>query len=248
MSREETSVGRLPDGERELDAINQLLEEEPELSPAAEALVASLDEAALPAGGWEALRAKLDASPGHREVGRRPAEQSDPASVPAAEPDDPWQTDFRAAPPAQVGRAQVATRWVVGLVLVAAVVVAGSWGVLKAGEAAKLRDDQRILAYWMANPNMQLVAVGEPGAAVEAGNARLGVVCVLPDGRALLLQPSGAPRGATYVVRERGPGGSQELARGRGNLIQFDASGVAAVEIVLARGDDTEVVGMAAFN
>src|SRR5690606_24836294 len=96
---------------------------------------------------------------------------------------------------------------------------------LKAAEAAKLRDDQRILAYWMANPDMRLVALSAPGSTSRAGPARLGVVCVLPDGRALLLQPTAAPRGATYLVTGQGPTGTTELARGRSNMLQFDASG-----------------------
>lgn len=262
MSREDRAVGRQPQGERELDAINQLLAEEPELAPAFEAMVASLDEARVTAEGWEALRARLDgegsatarggaaASSAAMTGADRASAQRDgapdrPGMRPARGDGGPLLTGAGAAtqdrPPP---RSAPSVRWAVGLALVAAVVVAGSWASLQAGEAARLRDDQRILAYWMANPAMQLVALDDPGPGPTA-SARLGIVCLLPDGRALLLQPSGAPRGATYVVTGDGPGGSRELARGRGNMLQFDASGVDSVEVSLARGADSTVVAQA---
>lgn len=255
MSRDDRGVRAVPPSGDELDAINQLIAEDRELAPALEAVVGALGEDELPAGGFEALRARLGAQEAAgdsaaREVGRE-------SRAAAVESNSAWERGAGAAAgraegsaprrPPTSSRAANGARWAVGLVLVAAVVTAGSWASLKAGEAAKLRDDQRILAYWMANPEMRLVSLDDP-ARPETATARLGIVCVLPDGRALLLQPAAAPRGATYLVVGDGPSGSRELARGRDNLLQFDAGGVSSVEVVLASGQERTVIAQAQLN
>jgi len=133
----------------------------------------------------------------------------------------------------------------VATLALAALAVVGTWGYLRGAEAARLRDDQRILAYWMSNPEMRLTAL-EPAAGVPT--ARLGVLCVLPDGRALVLQPSPAERGSTYVVVGWGAGGLRELARGRENMLQFDVTDVEVVELRAERGDDVQTLALARLN
>lgn len=225
--------------EHEADAVSELLREDPSLASATEALVADLDAEALPEGGWANLRARLSARVGGTATGETPA-----AGSPLA-----GGAGGGSAPPPQVARSPVSSlSWAVGLVLAAAVVVAGSWGALKAGEAAQLRDDQRILAYWMANPEMRLISLRGPGDTAGA-SSRLGILCVLPDGRALLLQPNAAPRGSTYVVVGGSDAGSRELVRGRGNMLEFNATGLQEIEVVLARGDNAgEIVAHASLD
>ena len=142
------------------------------------------------------------------------------------------------------------TQWsgfALALAATAFLVVAGLgvWGVQHATEAARLRDDQRILAYWMGNPDMRMVNL-QP--ASGSGDARMGVLCVLPDGRALVLQPNPAGRGETFVVVGRGQDGVRELARGDANMIQFDASGVETVELRLTHGNATETLAFASLR
>lgn len=247
MSRDEYEDAGLPapgsPEAAERDAITEALSDEPELAPVFEALAASLAEEGLPVGGWEALQSRLaaDDAAGQAVGAATPPVAGAPDAgrgMPpgrAAASSEPWDRYPAAATKRAVpGRGGEAGRWLVAAVLAAAVVVAGSWGSLKAGEAAELRDDQRILAYWMANPEMRLIALSAPGGQAGEGRPRLGVVCILPDGRGLLLQPSAAPRGATFVVTGEGPDGAEELARGRGNMLQFDAGGVSSVEVALA--------------
>lgn len=151
------------------------------------------------------------------------------------------------APPRRLRRASA---WVAATLVVALVALAGTFATLQAGAVAKVRDEQRVLAYWMGNPGMTLVSLEAPpgtddgswegggggdgrgGGAVAADpTGRLGVVCLLPDGRGLVLRPSPAPDGAWYQVVGTGPEGDVELARSAGNLLTFDATGIERVEV-----------------
>ena len=259
--------------ESQLDALNEELLHDHEAASIIEAVVAGLDTASIDSAsptenGWESLRAKL-AVDFEKPTAGGSDERSDAMQLTAGHGTGErlgrsGQTQVHETGAPTPASSSNASRWLVAMALVAAVVVAGSWGALKAGEAAKLRDDQRILAYWMSNPDMRMVALAEPGSGLEGpgdpvgdqaekqaatGNARLGIICFLPDGRALLLQPNRAPRGASFVVMGGDAGGTKELARGRSNMLLFDAGGVQSVEVVLARSsDDTEVVARATFN
>ena len=205
----------------------------PEGALAAEVLVSSLAPSELPAGGWERLSAAVAGGAG-AAAGR------DAARGPAPGPALPEARPSRASPPRRP--------WGLDLALaaaVAALAAVGTWGVLQRSEAARLRDDQRILAYWMSNPGMVLTPL-EPAEGAPA--TRLGVLCVLPDGRALVLQPEMAARGETYVVVGRGAGGERELARGRENMLQFDVTGVEVVEVRSERGQRTETLAVARLD
>lgn len=196
---------------------------------AAEVLTSALTPSELPRGGWERLHASLAATD---EVGR-----SGPRSVRVEA--------TRAAPP-HPPPPRRSLAWAAALVAaVLALGAVGAWGVTQRNEAARLRDDQRILAYWMANPGMRLTPL-EPAEGVAA--VRLGVLCVLPDGRALVLQPTRPEGGATYVVVGWGDSGLRELARGRDNMLQFDATGVQVVELRTERAGQTATLAVARLN
>lgn len=213
---------------------NEQLLEGRDAALAAELFTASLEPAELPAGGWERLRAATvglggeepQAGPLVGRAGRLPAEENE---VTYAPPPRPWS----------------AFAWAAAATVVLVVAGLGVWGVQQASESARLRDDQRILAYWMGNPEMRLTALQPTG---EAADPRLGVLCVLPDGRALILQPNPAGRGQTYVVVGRGSTGVRELARGDQNMIQFDVSGVDVVELRLEDGQSTSTLARATVN
>ncbi len=205
-------------------------EEEPfagrEGALATEVLVSTLTPSELPAGSWERLSRAVAAG--------------DAAVAGARGGNGTAEAAF--APPAS--RRPLA--YLFGLAACVAVVGAvGAWGLMQRTEAARLRDDQRILAYWMSNPQMVMTAL-EPAADVPA--TRLGVLCVLPDGRALVLQPNRAERGTTYVVVGWGDAGLRELARGPENMLQFDVSGVDVVELRTQRGEQTQTLAVARLD
>lgn len=224
------------EGRRDEDQLepNEHLLEGRDAALAAEVLTASLEPAELPAGGWERLRAATASSKGVEpqegpqvgRAGRLPAEES---GVTYAPPPRPWS----------------AFGWAAAATVVLVVAGLGVWGVQQASESARLRDDQRILAYWMGNPDMRLTTLQPAG---DATDPRLGVLCVLPDGRALILQPNPAGRGQTYVVVGRGSTGVRELARGDQNMIQFDVSGVDVVELRLEDGGEVSTLARATVN
>lgn len=218
----------------ELDLVAQVLREEPYLAAALEVLPAALDPVDLPAGAWHKLSAALtDLGPGATD-----------AAVPGAGSPSPAAVVEAAARPRTHGRpgwiwAQPLT-WLSAAVVAALVVGLGTWGVLQAGERARLVDEQRVLAYWMANPDLKMVAlqgIGASAAVEGAGQSgRLGVVCVLPDGRALLLQPTPAGRGKSYVVvsSSAADDSGADLGAGTGNVIRFDLAGAQRVVVMLA--------------
>lgn len=136
------------------------------------------------------------------------------------------------ARPARPGGRRV--RLTLSLALAAAVVLlAGSlaWGVQQQRRASSQAREQAIVAYWMRVPGMQVVPLQAAGQAPPG--VRPGVVCVLPDGRAMVLQPHAAPEGNAYVVYGDTGSGRVELGRSRGTLIEFHADGLKAVEVAI---------------
>ncbi|MFO7546516.1 MAG: hypothetical protein R6W77_13575 [Trueperaceae bacterium] len=139
---------------------------------------------------------------------------------------------------------------VVGVLVVALVALVGTFATFQAASVAELREEQRVLAYWMAIPDMTLISLEAPAGAGDdawsgsdaawAGSdeasepddtGHLGVVCLLPDGRGLVLRPYPAPPGGWYQVVGTGPEGEIELARSGGNVLTFDARGIERVEV-----------------
>lgn len=209
-----------------VDPVSAVLRDAPDLAPALEALPATLEPVALPDGAWERLASAL----------------AGPASV-ARERSEPQRVAIASRPAASsVGWRFGSTHplsWLAAAVIVGAVVGLGTWGTLQSAGRARVIDEQRVLAYWMANPDLRMVALRQAGPTTSAdvADGRLGVVCVLPDGRALLLQPAPAGRGTRYVVVSRGEEGDTELARGTGNVIRFDIADAQRV-VVMHEGRD----------
>lgn len=222
-----------------------------------ELMVSALPAEAPPSGGWGRLADAMAAAP-------KPAQgraEPEPLSVVGAEERAPrapgaprrygrWRRRY---PPAMRVAARVAAAC-----LFAACVTLGAVFVVPARAVAELRSEQRLLAAWMSEPGMRLIALRGPASTTEAGPPRqdgrwddegygdtglLGIVCVLPDGRALVFQPEPAPRGSTYVVSGRGAGGEMELVRGGGALLRFAADGVdwVGVRLVSQAGVATPV-------
>jgi hypothetical protein len=237
------------------DVLAELVREEPDLAVAVEALPAGLDRLDVPAAAWGKLAAALDelgpgaAASGASSAGRWARAESDgaePARATGLSPAEP----VRPVVGGRSGwRGPRPLRWLAAAAVAVVIVGLGTWGALQTGERARLIDEQRVLAYWMANPDLKMVALREVGAAGAQGAAsqpgRLGVVCILPDGRALLLQPAPAGRGTSYVVVSRGADGSAgdetDLGTGTGNVIRFDLAGAERVVVMLASADGGRV-------
>ena len=246
--------------EREL--LVTLLREEPELAAAVEVLPAALEPVDLPTGAWERLAAALvELVP--------PAHDAASAVMAAALPDQaagaaamPPTRTVTAAGSGTMGDRRTLPRsgprsgwnwthpftWLSAAAVAAVVIGLGTWGLIQTGERARLSDEQRILAYWMANPDLRMVSLQAIGTAAPAGEAgqsgRLGVVCILPDGRALLLQPTPAGRGKSYVVvgSTADPEAAQTvLGSGAGNVIRFELAGAERVVVLLASADGERV-------
>ena len=134
---------------------------------------------------------------------------------------------------------------------VALVLALGGWGWLTAQERTRLADEQRIIAYWMRHPDLAIqslqgVGPGAVAAGAERPEISPGVVCVLPDGRAMVLQPYAPPRGTRYVVIGMRDGQRVELASSRQRLLLFDASGLSNVDLTLD-GRRSETIATATF-
>jgi len=242
------------------------LDGDPELGRAVEALPAALPVETLPVGGWERLRTAIagelraGATPG-RELEVITGGRLNPAGAAG---------DVAALPGGSLvasARLPRAAAWGMGAALVLLVAGGGAFAAIQAGRVGQLRqeqtrllEEQRVLASWMSNPEMVLVALQPAGrnASVAAsdgsysssGAGRHGVVCVLPDGRGLVFQPNPAPKGQSYVVIGDGPAGEVELARGSGNMIRFEVGAINRVEVRLtsAGAQTTELLAWAQFQ
>lgn len=120
----------------------------------------------------------------------------------------------------------------------AAVLLVGvaTWGGIQARNAATLEREQRIVAYWMRDPDIRILHLEQEGALTA------GIVCILPDGRAMVLQPGRAPAGSSYVVYGVSDAGDVALAEGRGRLLLFRAEGLRRVSLAV-RGRTDATVG-----
>ena len=262
IDRHGSSPDETPTGSWHLDLLSEVLREEPELAAAVGSLPAALDPVDLPDGAWARLTGALVAvsptaaydqagsgaatgtaaddrpphSPAHDRVGLGGSRERRPGWN--------WAHPFT---------------WLSAAAVAAVVIGLGTWGALQAQERARLGDEQRVLAYWMANPDLRMVALQEIGSSDRPGSVepsgRLGVVCILPDGRALLLQPTQAGRGRSYVVlgREGDSAGAEAtdtvLGSGTSNVIRFDLGSAERVVVMLTAADGEQVpIAWAAVN
>ncbi len=134
------------------------------------------------------------------------------------------------------------------LALAASLVVllaVGAWGVRSSRQHAQLVREERIIAYWMRRPDLRIVALDGvgPGTAATADatpEVPPGIVCLLPDGRAMLLQPLASPRGTRYVLYGLTANGRVELGATRQRFLLFDHDRLTGVELALVgRGGAT---------
>lgn len=184
------------------------------------------------AAAWERLRARLHGEGAGRE--------SSPSG--AKRPPRGAQRSPRDAPrsPRGIPTGRRPLRWalVASLLLLLA---AGGWGWQRSREVARLQREQRVVAYWMRNPDMRLTRL-EP-----AGELRAGVLCLLPDGRAMVLQPDPAPRGARWVLYGLTASGRQQIASTPGRLLLFRTDELTGVELVQASAEEQVTVAVASL-
>lgn len=127
----------------------------------------------------------------------------------------------------------------------------GAWGWQEMRAHTQLANEQRIIAYWMRSPDLRILALqgigpGAPASADARPELPPGVVCILPDGRAMLLQPYAAPRGSRYVLYGIGPAGRVELGATGDRFLLFDAAELTGVELAL-EGRRDELVAAVEF-
>jgi anti-sigma-K factor RskA len=204
--------------EEAMAASPALREEAASLGKALFALTEELDPEPLPEDAWENLRAAVQ----RERTGSATASRS----------------RFRL-----LGAALAAS-----LVLLTAI---GAWGIQERQAHTQLANEQRIIAYWMRSPELRILSLDGvgPGAAPSTetrAEIPPGVVCILPDGRAMLLQPYAAPRGSRYVLYGVGPDGRMELGATDERFLLFDAAELTGVELVL-EGRRDELVAEARF-
>lgn len=130
-------------------------------------------------------------------------------------------------------------------------VATGAWGLQASQHRARLANEERIIAYWMRDPELRIfplqsVAAGDASGGSAPSKVRLGVVCLLPDGRAMLLQPTDAPRGTRYVLYGDDPEGKVELGATRHRFLLFDGARLTGAELTL-EGRREETVGTVQF-
>ena len=261
-ARVDVAVARSPTLRDEVQVLSRLVYAVPE----------ALDPEPVPEGAWERLRDALwegrpDApaelwrrapTAGRRmREAPRAAASAGTGAAPAREGGGVGTASAgRAALPMHpTGRARVQRGrplpWGVRgvtLALVAALVVlvaTAAWGLQAARQRAQLVSEQRTIAYWMRHPDLRILPL-QPVAGGAEPDEHLGVICVLPDGRAMMLQPNAAPRAARYVLYGNRPGGRVELGATPHRFLLFDAEGLAGVELTV-QGSAEETLGTVRF-
>lgn len=239
----------------------RLAEEMRTLVSALYTLPEALDPAPVPTAVWERIRAGSHALAdiGHRTStwswassdgdNRLDSERSgEPPRAPGsvrASPLDPAgrvgrQLDHPELEPAHRPRS-MPRRLGVGLaaVLAAALLATtGLWAMRATTRADRLAREQQVIAYWLRRPELtilplQPVAGGEVPNWTGATEVPAGVVCLLPDGRAMLLQPSPPPTGTRYVLYGDTARGRVELGETRQRFLLFDHRGLRGVTLAV---------------
>lgn len=228
-------LGTLEDEQAEcveaaLAASPALRREAEELQRTLFALPEGLEPEQLPADAWSRLQAAVR------------TERSDPENVVSK----PARHIPRRSPFQRIRAMGAALA--LCLVLLGAV---GVWGWQGNRTAQQLANEQRIIAYWMRNPDLRILSLAGVGPGLPAADATRaelapGVVCVLPDGRAMLLQPYAAPRGSRYVLYGVASGERVQLGSTEQRFLLFDTAELDGVELAL-EGRRDEVVARVAF-
>jgi len=248
--------------------VDDALARSPELRAQADALrtaLLALPEAlepVLPApGSWETLRARVraerpaagdkatthttstDTTAGDTAAGTGPIAAG---SVGAAPPQAPRRlaptADGRTPRDAASARARRPALAVALAVALALLVGTAGWGALQQRRANLAAHEEAVVAYWMRIPDLSIVSLEGVG-----GGQHPGVACVLPDGRAMVLQPHAPRAGRSYVLYGLTGAGRVELGRTRGRLILFRADGLNGVELEVS-GPTGGVVAKASLN
>ena len=185
-------------------------------------------------GSWETLLARVRSE--RSEPPQRPAPTAPPAAPPTAQRPPPVPGRPQSAPHAR--RPVLAVALAIALALL---VGTAGWGALQQRRADLAAHEEAVIAYWMRIPDLRIV----PLEAVRGGNP--GVACVLPDGRAMVLQPHAPGAGRSYVLYGLTGTGRVELGRTRGRLLLFRADGLTGVELAVS-GPSGGVVARVALN
>jgi hypothetical protein len=219
--------------------VGDALARSPELRAEADALRAALfalpealePEAPAP-GSWETLLARVRSE--RPESPREPA----PGAPPVAPRAEPAPAPGRSGGPPPSRRPVLAVALAIALALL---VGTAGWGALQQRRADLAAHEEAVIAYWMRDPELKIV----PLEAVRGGHP--GVACVLPDGRAMVLQPHAPGAGRSYVLYGLTGTGRVELGRTRGRLLLFRADGLKGVELAVG-GPSGGVVARADLN
>ncbi len=252
-ARVDDALARSPDLRAEVDALRAALLALPE----------ALEPEAPAPGSWEALRARVRAErpaagdttgtdttgtdTTGTETGNDTARRTGPVGGPPrqaprapARPAD-GRTLRPPAPPAGA-RARRPVLAVALAVALALLVGTAGWGALQQRRADLAAHEEAVVAYWMRIPELSIVSLE-----TVRGDYHPGVACVLPDGRAMVLQPHAPRAGRSYVLYGLTGDGRVELGRTRGRLILFRADGLSGVELEVS-GPTGGVIAKASLN
>lgn len=227
------------------------------------ALPEELDPEPAPAAVWERIRAgaralslandRTDpsrsalAAPGAPPAPDAPVAGGAPRTGADAAAVESRQSEQRACEPItpvpEPGRRRrpIRVRWMVGLgAALAAVLLAAtsSWALHATRQSHRLAREEQIIAYWMRNPDLRILQL-QPVAGGEIPNwtgtieVSAGIVCVLPDGRAMMLQPSPPPAGTRYVLYGDTSRGRVELGETRQRFLLFDGHALSGVALTV---------------
>jgi len=217
-ARVDAALARSADLRAEADALRAALFALPE----------ALEPSPPAPGSWEALRARV------REARSAGAERAAATDREGAGHD------------ARPGAAAWPRRPVLAVALAAALALlvgTAGWGALQQRRADLAAHEEAVVAYWMRNPELTIVSLD-----AVPGGPHPGVACVLPDGRAMVLQPQAPRAGRSYVLYGMTGAGRVELGRTRGRLIVFRADGLDGVELEVSGPTGNSVVARASLN
>lgn len=101
-----------------------------------------------------------------------------------------------------------------------------AWGGWQRSRALRLDQEQSVLAYWMLHPDVDIVALDPP-----QGEKRNGIVCLLPEGRTLLLQTHPPSSGGIYRVWGGSGADRTLIGETNGRMLVFDRTPFDRIEV-----------------